>query len=272
MKLQLPDVTLLCIETQKHHHQLAKLAIEDCLAAADFGDVVVMSDQFNEIRTPGAHHVRIWEGTDKFSGYSHPFWYIAPLHIKTPQVLNIQWDSWITRPEVWKEEFLNHDYIGAPWLLDENHCPVEYSGPSQIDIMTVGNSGFSLRSRRLMNFLLENKEIYPLIDPAEDYVLSCGYRKPIEAEGFTWAAPDLALDFSVETVKEYGSHNKSPGGYDGFGFHGIFAWPYVLDKARLIERTKLVAKSNSVNSIRYVSGRTMLESLVKEAPWLEFFI
>ena len=41
--LKLPDVTLVLIETREH--ALAKLALEDCEARAEFGDILVFTDR-----------------------------------------------------------------------------------------------------------------------------------------------------------------------------------------------------------------------------------
>jgi hypothetical protein len=43
MKLRLPDVTLVMIDTQCH--ELARLAMEDSLRDVEFGDAVIFSDE-----------------------------------------------------------------------------------------------------------------------------------------------------------------------------------------------------------------------------------
>jgi len=271
-KQQLPNVTLLMIESNVGHHQLAKLAVEDCLAVADFGDILIMADQFNELRFPGARYISI-NGGDKIDGYCRPLWYFAPQLVKTKQVLIIQYDSWICHADLWQDKFLDYDYIGAPWLMDDKHNMIAYGGPIlEGTNFVVGNSGFSFRSKKLIDYIAANKETMPLIDSCEDFLLSITYNKQLREAGFKWADGETALQFSAETVRTYRSDDKYPGGYMSWGFHGVSAWPYVLEKDRLIERAKLFAKNDYVRRVKYMSGKTMLESLVAEAPYLHYFV
>jgi hypothetical protein len=49
MTLKLPDVTLVMIETREH--ELANLAVRDCLAGAKFADVLIFTDQKSDLMT-----------------------------------------------------------------------------------------------------------------------------------------------------------------------------------------------------------------------------
>ena len=101
-------------------------------------------------------------------------WYHAPEHVETSHALTIQWDSGIVSPAQWSDEFLGCDYVGAPW---------GWHG----DAHEVGNGGFSLRSRRLMQYVAEHRETFPLGHP-EDDVLCRRYRPELERAGFRWAS------------------------------------------------------------------------------------
>jgi hypothetical protein len=237
MKLQLPHVTLLQMETQ--NHRLAKLAVDDCLAAADFGEVLILSDSFSQLRVPGASHYRVENWPNKL-GYAKALWHVVPLYVKTAQVLIIQWDSWIIRPELWRPEFSSYDYIGAPWHYEDG--------------FDVGNSGFSLRSNALMQFLLANKLTYPPVQPAEDELLSRLYRTELEKHGFVWAPKEVAVDFSREGYVPDGLLNS-------FGFHGTFNWHKVLGPDQFEERIKLAASSP------YIRRSGMLDEVIRLAPW-----
>jgi len=58
-------------------------------------------------------------------------------HIRTDHCLVVQWDGFVLDASRWDPEFLRVDYIGAPWpQFTEGH--------------DVGNGGFSLRSRNLL--------------------------------------------------------------------------------------------------------------------------
>lgn len=112
--------------------------------------------------------------------------------IETSHALIVQPDGYVLNAHLWDDEFLNWDYVGAPWPSGE-----------------VGNGGFSLRTRE---FLLRSKDRAG--DDNED-ALVC--RPPIE--GMRYAPSDVALRFSYELPVE---------GYPGwglgmsFGFHGTY--------------------------------------------------
>ena len=92
MKLKLPSVTLQMIETRQH--ALARLALEDCLAAAEFGDVIILTDrpsEFSELNcNPRVQLVEDWP--DKL-GWCKACWLDVPPLLCTSHVLQIQWDS-----------------------------------------------------------------------------------------------------------------------------------------------------------------------------------
>jgi len=238
-KLYLPDVTLVMIETRRH--RLARMAIEDCLRHAEFGEVVICSDRFDELRFSGAAYVQIADFDSKL-GVNEYLWYGLPALIKTPQALLIQWDSWIIDPAMWRDKFLSFDYIGAPW-------------PWHKDGLNVGNSGFSLRSKRLMDFLVENRDRFPFTNHSEDDMLSRIYRRALEKEGnFLWAPERDAFDFAFEHIAVPKRH---------FGFHAAFNWPHVLDRDRLIERVEIAERDD------YIRNSGKLDEIYNTAPWLK---
>ncbi|HYT41412.1 MAG TPA: DUF5672 family protein, partial [Methylomirabilota bacterium] len=223
MNLDLHGVTLLIIETQCH--KLARLAVQDCLKVADFGDIIIASDNFNILRIPGAQHIRVPNWSDK-TGYCKFLWHDAARYVKTPQCMIIQWDSWIINPQSWSSKFLEYDYIGSPWRFKDD--------------FNVGNSGFSLRSKRLMDYLYNNQEKYPITNPQEDSLLCRSYQGQIIKEtDFHWAPEKLAHQFSFEVNKQYP---------DPFGFHGIFNWPEVLSSEKLIERLTIAKENEYISS------------------------
>lgn len=236
-RLSLPNITLVMIETRCH--ELARMAVHDCLRHADFGEVLICSDNFNLLRIPGATHALVPDWQDKL-GWCKFLWQDAPNLIKTPQTLIIQWDSWIVDPAKWDPAFEACDYIGAPWWYGDG--------------LNVGNSGFSLRSKRLMDFLLKHKEIFPVTTSNEDDLLSRHYRRTLEQHNFRWASQGLAAEFSFE---------RTLGKADCFGFHGIFNWPRVLSHEALMERLKIAAATP------YVSTTTMFAELYASYPILK---
>jgi hypothetical protein len=146
--------------------------------------------------------------------YSHFMLNIVPHCVDADAVLVIQWDGMPCDRTAWRDEFLGYDYIGAPW----GHCD-----PS----VAVGNGGFSLRSRKLMQTLAMLK-IRP--DPslpesdAEDVVICRHYRADILRAGCSFAPLEVAHQFAFENER----HGST------FGFHGVFNMPGLLPEAELL--------------------------------------
>jgi Protein of unknown function (DUF5672) len=243
-KLALPNVTLVMIETLCH--ALAKLSLEDCLAQAEFGEVLVFADQFNELRIPGASHHRVPNWSSKV-GWSEFSWHGVPRCVRTLHALFIQWDSWIIDCGMWRGNFLRYDYIGAPWWYADGR--------------NVGNGGFSLRSKRLMDFLRKHRERFPVTTSADDDLLCRGYRRALEAEAaLHWAPEQVALDFAFERIRP--SHQSQH-----FGFHGTFNWPFVLDADRLQERIELALRSDYIRNCGMLRELTAAQNAA--FPWLK---
>lgn len=121
-------------------------------------------------------------------------------YIDTEFVLVIQPDGFILNPDGWDNTFMEYDYIGAPWPY------------SHLD---VGNGGFSLRSKKLLDILARHSHQFEVQHP-EDAVICRYYRDWLENRyGIKFAPRELAEKFSLEA---YGAKSKV---YNGqFGFHG----------------------------------------------------
>jgi Protein of unknown function (DUF5672) len=219
--LKLLSITLVMVETREH--ELARLAVEDCLRVAEFGDVVIVTDkpeQFDGLScNPRFHTVSDWPTKE---GWARSMWYDIPPLVRTSHILAIQWDAWICDTMMWRDEFLNYDYIGAPWWYKDGK--------------NVGNSGFCLKSTRLARYLAKNRDIYPCDTSIEDDLLCRKYRPKLEDVGFRWAPERIACDFSFE-----GCAGNKPTKH--FGFHAAFNFGWVLEHDRLLERARLMLKS-----------------------------
>jgi hypothetical protein len=230
VKLQLPDVTLVVVDTICH--ELAGLAIKDCLDHAQFGAVQIHTDNALPFAKLGIEDaviaIKPLTSLDEVMSY---LWYEVPGRIATSHVLTVQWDSGIVSPAQWSDEFLGYDYVGAPW---------GWHG----DTHEVGNGGFSLRSRRFMQHIAEYRDQFPLGNPEDDF-LCRRYRRLLEQAGFRWAPMDAALRFSFERT-----------GFSGlgrhFGYHGIFNWPRVFSLPALQERTMLALANKYLNQPQHL--------------------
>lgn len=207
--LNLKDVTLVAVNTVCH--ELTDLAIKDCLKHANFGDVKVFSDK----PRPDSIQISPFASLKEAGDFTVNK---LPEYIRTSHVLFIHWDSWIIDPEMWTDDFLKYDYIGAPWWYND-----EYN---------VGNSGFCIRSKRLLDFMANNAD-FPISMP-EDHTLCRTYRRKLPQ--FTWAPEHLAIRFSFERSRpDIASRH--------FGFHGLFNWPFVLPPKELAVRMELARES-----------------------------
>jgi hypothetical protein len=123
-------------------------------------------------------------------------------YITTSHILVIQHDGYVIDGSVWDDEFLEYDYIGAPWNYKDDR--------------NVGNGGFSLRSKRLMVTLASD----PFIEffHPEDEIIGRLYRRYLEHKHKIKFAPEeLAHRFSYECHMPM---------LPTFGFHNFFWKPF----------------------------------------------
>ncbi len=220
--LKLPDVSLVMIETMEH--ELARLAVNDCVQKANFGEVLICTDKpelFQPLDCRARFHVV--ENWPAKIGWSRFSWFGIPPLMNTGHALCIQWDSWIVDPTAWQDRFLDYDYIGASWDWHSTR--------------KVGNGGFALRSTRMMKFVRDNRDVFPCTTAADDDLLCRVYRAKLEECGFLWAPLAVARDFAFECT-------PPEDGKKYFGFHAAMNFGLVLkDHDRLLERARLMHKS-----------------------------
>ncbi|HEY0662868.1 MAG TPA: DUF5672 family protein [Lysobacter sp.] len=228
-KLDLRTVSLVCIETRRP--QLAVYAIERCLQQADFGECLLLSPNRVEL-PPSIRHVEIPDITS-VAGYSEFMIRHLGRHFSGSHALIVQWDGFITDAHRWDARFLDYDYIGAPWY----HRPV-----------AVGNGGFSLRSRRLVDALQAMDT--PVTHP-EDQVICERYRPELEQRfGVRFAPLELASRFAWE-------QNEPADGT--FGFHAFFNFHRALSEAELLDYLDLCDRP----LLHSVPARRLLKNLYR---------
>ena len=239
--LELPDVTLVCIESLEH--DLASLAIKDCIDKVRFADVLIFTDRFEAFEDiEGARFISVPNWPTKI-GWSKCLWNDVASYIATSHLLSIQWDSFVNDPSQWTDEFLEYDYIGAPWPWHTTR--------------RVGNGGFSLRSSRLMRYVREHRKTFPCTTDVDDDLLCRKYRQQLEELGFVWAPERLAWQFAFEI--------DPPPDVKSFGFHAAGNFVKVLDQDRLAERAKLMAASPYITkSYIWKNFRNAVPQLVEE--------
>lgn len=129
-------------------------------------------------------------------------------YIESDYALIVHKGAYVVRPHEWTPAFMDFDYIGAPWPKDLHFTNEGVN-------VRIGNGGFSLRSKRLLNVL--NELGLPFTDNGtgyfhEDGIICVYYRKKLEENGIRFATVRLAARFSLE--KDCDESDYSP-----FGFH-----------------------------------------------------
>ena len=203
----LPTVTLACVDTR--HPDQAWWAIQRCLSWVDVSQALFFAPHGWSPPQPDRRlSVLPIEALKSIRDYNRFMLHDLVEHVQTDHALVMQWDGFITSPALWSPGFLDWDYIGAPW----------YHGGSP---GTVGNGGFSLRSRKLLTAL---KALNPDTAEPEDMVICVALRARLESEfGIRFAPLDVAQRFAYE----YGPHRAA------FGFHGMLNFAHALDATEL---------------------------------------
>ncbi len=204
--LHLPEVTLVCVDTRTP--ALAIAAMQHCQQQVRFADALLFTDPALVLQAPPGIRVLALQ-IDSVPAYSEFMLRGLLPHIATTHLLVVQWDGYLLDATQWDAEFLQHDYIGAP---------LRHQTPER----AVGNGGFSLRSRRLLQALMDPAMV---VRHPEDICISHDNRPRLEREhGIRFAPLPLAARFAYERLLPSGPT---------FGFHGLFNMHRVLSPPAL---------------------------------------
>ena len=190
--------------------KLAIKAIEFSCKHISFQEAILFTDadiQHDWIKIVKIDKINSTQEYSKFMINKLPYL----INDNVPYILVVQADGFVLNPFLWDDYFLLCDYIGAPW--DLNGCKV-WKKKSRI-----GNGGFSLRSRRLLDRLKEVKD-YDGKVPEDSFISDL-----IWMENKHWPSNDFRLQvadisyaarFAVECPLEDYPFDLSK----VFGFHG----------------------------------------------------
>ncbi|MBI3632396.1 MAG: hypothetical protein HY225_03020 [Candidatus Vogelbacteria bacterium] len=109
-------------------------------------------------------------------------------YVETDFVLLVQYDGFVINPGSWRSEFLKYDYVGAPWLVNQWSIDTHNFPQNSLGKLIVGNGGFSLRSKKLLEISSRFSERGAIqnLHP-EDVAICVWNRELFVAEGIKFA-------------------------------------------------------------------------------------
>jgi hypothetical protein len=236
-----PTVGLVIIDTYEEKKFL-EWVIDQFISQHEFADLYIFSDD-NVGNYSNIYKIPIIKSIAEYSSF---VLHALPYFVRTDFALIGQWDGFIVNSELWTDEFLNFDYIGAVW---EGHAS-NYS---------VGNGGFSLRSIKLLRKLSENPFIHAFALKhaiPEDEIICKHFKSFFEHQGLQFAPTELARSFSYE------------GGifHPSFGFHGpknlaLFCPEDVLIKHSDEILMRISHPAELYNFLRYLGSSIKIDAL-----------
>lgn len=210
MKLKLNQVTLVAMSSVNIKKTIK--ALEYSCKGIDFGSVKLITHELPE-SLPKNIEYNFIKKINNLDKYSYNMIYNLSNYIDTDFALVIQSDGYVINPSCWRKDFLDYDYIGAPFSLPRDN--ISYRDTHN-NIIRVGNGGFSLRSKKLIDIPnklnLKWKPFHGYYN--EDGFICCMYRDTYEKNGCKIAPIDIAKYFSHE------ARIPEIQGIIPFGFHG----------------------------------------------------
>ena len=198
-KLQLPEVTLVAMSSVKIMETIK--AMEYSMRGIDFGDAVLITHEKPK-NLPENIRFSYTGRLGNIDDFNYKMVYELGDHIATDYAMIVHADGFVVHPECWREEFLDYDYIGAPWPLPPEGDNTTYRDKDG-NICRVGNS-VGIRSKRLMDY--PKKANIPWTGEMafgkmwfhEDGFLCCKIKHILEAEGMSIAPIEVAKYFGHE--------------------------------------------------------------------------
>jgi hypothetical protein len=227
--LNLSNVTLVGIDGVGDDTRLIK-ALKYSSKDITFGDIKVFSCSNHDITI--GKTIKI----DKMSWDECQYFTLNNIvdYIDTEYIIIVQNDGFIVNKNHWSFKFFNYDYIGAPWSSNMLYINTQRWSLAHQRLKesmckyTVGNGGFSMRSKKLLNVVknMYNKEYENI---PEDVVISICMRKQLETFGCKFPDTITAANFSCESTLVDDLMLSSD---DSFGFHCDETHP---NKVKLLE-------------------------------------
>lgn len=200
-------------------------AIKHCQKVFNFGRSIIFTHE--NLNDSGVELVKIPK-IESIDGYNDLVLNLNK-YSANDFVLVVQDDGFIVNPSLWTDEFLEYDYIGAPWPSEKDSVWIELQTPRMRPYMyknlaknRVGNGGFSLRSKKYLEYSAQFSSCDGFGEDAFLNILN--YEKAADF-GIRFAPFELAMKFSYENPFHPGNEIRNSSGdwfqpANHFGFHG----------------------------------------------------
>lgn len=205
--INLPNVTLLILNPAHGSNKSAKV-LNHVMANINFAEVIHITDveptipcaaKFVPIRRLTYNEAQKVQALELGKYFNTEFM----MHIET--------DGFPINFNLWNDDFLKYDYIGAPW--PKKSC---------IGNRQVGNGGCSIQSKRFREKIESLGNWYRTNTPSDVWFAQNPYIvKEVEKCNIKYAPVSEAIKFSFEVkVDQYPNWDETK----SFAFHGKFPW------------------------------------------------
>lgn len=205
-KIELNNVSLVAVSSIKIPETIK--ALKKSMRKINYKEAILISHEKPK-NLPSNIIFKKCHNIDSLDKYSKFMLYDLYKYINSEFTLIAQYDGYVINPHKWKNVFLNYDYLGAPWPKNKFYSPEDEN-------IRVGNGGFSLRSKRVLEFFDKHKipfnsKGYEFLN--EDGMICNYYKNKMENEGIKFSPVKIASLFSRELFcNDYFNKNS-------FGFH-----------------------------------------------------
>ena len=220
--LKLPNVTLFAIDC--FTPELTIKAMEFSTRWVQFADSILLTDtsQFRLPVIPWLTVIHHPQGDNHKVKRPYSPWHKdlpvdyeisvmrePPLHVKTLHLIHMEWDSAVMNRSAWTDDWLQYDFIGAPW---PPHSEPGWP-PCDGHTNSVGNGGFSLKSLRFCSLTRAATEVFKMEPPMfnSDMWPCRSIRHWLEDRGIKFAPERIADRFSCEDQiysGQFGMHGR----------------------------------------------------------------
>lgn len=199
--LKIKNFTIGAILADTQCYSLAENAIQNTKKIIELNDVIVFTDNLNLGNSCNQHLI---PKITSIEDYNNIIINLLPKYAISDFYLIIQYDGFPISAINFNPIFLDYDYIGAIW--------------PQYKSYNVGNGGFSLRSRKLINAVAEYAHLRNYGE-SEDIFICRTIRNLLEK--------NHNIHFAPENIAKIFSREAWGQPIETFGFHGFYQLPIV---------------------------------------------